>query len=49
MTQCPVGINEVDSAGVYPPSLLDASNDNGYAQQWINTMHDDCLTMFVFE
>ena len=49
MTQCPMGPNEVDSAGVDPPSLYDASDDNGNAQQWMNTMHDDCLTMLVFE
>ena len=43
------GINEVDSTSVDPPSLYDASDDNGNAQQWMNTMHDDCLTMLVFE
>ena len=48
LTFCPVGINEVDSAGAYPPSLLDASNDNGNAQQWMNTMYD-CLTILVCE
>ena len=41
-----MGIDEVDSASVQPPSLLDASNDNGIAQQWMNTMHD-CLTILV--
>ena len=49
MIRGPMGINEVDSAGVDPPSLLDASDGNGNAQQWMNTMHDDCLTMLIFK
>ena len=49
MTRGPMGINEVDSAGVDPPTLYDVSDDNDNAQQWINTMHDDCLTILVFE